>query len=229
VATMEMNFSNFKEDNSGGRIEESNNWAVAATTVGVWNTILAVNLAIPVSAFKAAISQKPSYDSDRALWVWRFDYDVVGRTYSSELTAGFVNDGVEWNMYISQQNGFQDVLWYSGVMNTGGTEGYWMLNIDGDSPRDFLRIDWEKENEEIGKIKYTSIDATADLNGSYIEYSKSADVEFNRSYDIYIDKDDNLVEIDWNSNDGNGRIKNSDFYGDDLFHCWDTNFENIDC
>lgn len=229
VESMEMNFSNFNDDNSGGRMESDQNWSRAALHVGVWNTILVLNLAVPVASFKVAVTQSPSYDADRELWVWRFDHTVLGRTYSFELTGKLVSDTVEWNMYASEENGFQNVLWYTGEMQVDGSSGYWLLNRDGDNPTTYLRADWEKSGDGIGTIRYTSVETGAELEDSYIEYSQTNNSDFNRSYDIYIDKDDNRVEIDWHHENGNGRIKNPRFYGDDNFRCWDTDFQDVDC
>jgi len=229
IESMQLDNSNFTEDNSGGRLASQNNWGHAALQVGVWNTILAVQLVVPVSAFAAAVNQTPTYNSDRGLWVWSFDHKVLGRTYTSELTADLVDDGVEWEMHISQENGFQNVLWYSGFTAESGSSGYWILSKDGNNPVEYLRIDWEKENDELGNIKYTHIEEGADGEGSYIYFEKTDGTDFNRSYDISLQPGGNNIEIDWNSESGNGRIKNPNHYGDENFRCWDTNFDDVDC
>lgn len=229
VESMEMNFSNFNENNSGGRMASEENWTRAVVHVGVWNTILALNLAVPVASFKVAITQRPTYDANRELWVWRFDHTVLGRTYSFELTGKLIANTVEWNMYASEQNGFQNVLWYTGQMEVDGSSGYWLLNRDGDNPVTYIRADWEKSGSGIGFVKYTSVETGAYLEDSYIEYAQTNGSDFNRSYDIYIEKDDNMVEIDWHHENGNGRIKNPKFYGDDNYRCWGADFQDEDC
>ncbi len=229
IESMEMNFSNFNDDNSGGRVESDQNWSRAVIHVGVWNAILALNIAVPVASFKVAIAQSPSYDASRELWVWRFDHTVFGRTYSFELTGKVISNTVEWNMYASEENGFQNVLWYTGEMQLDGSSGYWLLNKDGDNPVTYLRVDWEKSGDQVGTIRYTSVETGAALEDSFIEYAQTNGTEFNRTYDIYIDSDDNMVDIDWHHDNGNGRIKNPRFYGDDNFRCWGTDFQDVDC
>ena len=224
ASSMEIDFSNFQDGgNTGGREMTTNNWDLAALTVGVWNTVLTVGLIVPVASFKAAVSQKPSYDADREVWVWAFDHNVIGRTFSFELTGEVVGDNVEWNMYASEENGFQNVLWYSGLTAIDGSSGYWKLNKDGDNPTEFLRIDWEQENEEVAYIKYENIEVGSDGFGAYIEYGKTDGTDFNRYY--YVIGTDGSVNIDWNETTGVGRIK----VNDGAYACWDSNFEDVDC
>jgi hypothetical protein len=224
VGSMLMDFSNFEQD-GGGRTTSAVNWASAAVIVGVWNVAIGVTLAVPVAAFAASINQTPAYDTERKVWVWSFDYDFVGRTYTAELTGKLIEDGVEWKMYISQEDGFQDFLWYTGQMDTGGTYGYWLLNRSPERAVEFLRIDWEKEGEGIGSIKYTDITEGSEGNGSYIEYGKNANTDFNTFYNLYGAKEDESISIEWNDTTGAGRIQIND--GD--FQCWDENFQDVDC
>ena len=86
LSTLVMDFSNFGGE-SGGRILASDNWDHAALNVGVWNLIIALELVIPVASFKAAITQNPSFDKNRQLWVWNYDYDFVGKNYTTKLTG----------------------------------------------------------------------------------------------------------------------------------------------
>lgn len=224
ASSMEMDFSQFDDSgNSGGR-EMATNWESAALYVGFWSTVLTTGMIVPVASFKAAISQKASYDSDRGLWVWKFDHQVLGRTYSFELTGEVTDAGVEWNMYASEQNGFQNVLWYSGVMEADGSSGYWELNKDGNNPKAYLRIDWEIENEEAAYIKYENIEVGTTGFGAYIEYGKTAGVDFNRYYKV-VGADGANVHIEWSTTSGAGRYQ----INGGAYFCWDTSFADVAC
>lgn len=224
AASMEMDFSNFSNDGtSGGREMTTAHWNAAVVTVGFWNLVLTGALAVPVASFKAAISKTPEYDRDRKLWVWKFDHNVVGRTYSFELTGELAGDKVEWNMYASGENGFQNVLWYSGEMTTDGTSGHWILNKDGNNPTEFLRIDWSKENDEVASIKYENIEEASVHLGAYIEYGKTDGTEYNRFYNVV--GAEGSVKIEWNKSTGVGKITTVN--GTSL--CWDSSFEDIEC
>ncbi len=229
IESMLINFDNFQEDsNKGGREMSQLNWGRSAIQVGVWNVIITLNLAVPVAAFQASLTSTPEFDRDRGLWVWRFDYDFVGRTYSSELTGKVTSDGVEWQMFISQENGFQDFLWYTGTMNLEGTEGFWFLNASADDPNPFLRIHWEKESETIGRVKYSDVKEGSPNKDSFIEYGIQ-DSELDRFYNISITSTNNVVNIEWSKATGEGRIKEPNFYNDENYHCWDASFDDVDC
>lgn len=229
VESMLINFDNFKEETrEGGREMSQLNWGVAALQVGTWNVIITLNLAIPVAAFQASLTSTPEFDRDRGLWVWRFDYDFLGRTYSSELTGKINGDQVEWQMFISQENGFQDFLWYTGTMNLDGTEGFWFLNENVDSPNALLRIHWEKESENIARVKYSNVKEGDPNFDSFIEYGIQ-DGDLDRFYNISITSTENMTNIEWSNVNNEGRIKNPSFFNDDDFHCWDSSFDDIEC
>lgn len=231
LSTMVMNVENFTEGTTSQafldeRVKSKLNWTGAALQVGFWNTILTLNLAIPVAAFGASINETPVYDSDRGLWVWTFEYNFVGRTYTSELTGEIIGDQVEWNMYISEEAGFQDVLWYTGIMQIDGSGGYWILSKNGNNPVEYLRIDWTIENEDVASIKYEVIESGAEEIGSYIEYGKMTGSEYNIFYNVYIANTQKSASIEWNSETGVGRVEYNDS-GEYL--CWDSNFDDVDC
>lgn len=230
LATMLMDFSNFDENgNDGGRTAAQGNWAFSALNAGVWNVIIATTMAIPVASFKAAISQKGSFDVDRQLWAWRYDYQHVGRTYTSELTGKIDGNTVVWEMYISQENGFQNVLWFKGVSNTDGKSGSWTLNKDVNNPREALQIDWVRENDEIGSIRYTNVATDDKGKGGFIQYGRKTGSDFDTFYTISLVSLDNEILIEWNKENKNGRVKNSDHFKDADWHCWNTEFKDVDC
>ncbi|MCB0495690.1 MAG: hypothetical protein KDC79_06115 [Cyclobacteriaceae bacterium] len=229
VASMTIDFSYFDGTNIGGRTNAASNWERAASVVGFWSTVLTANLTLPVAAFKVAINEKPAYDRDRGLWVWSYTYDFVGKKYTSELTGQLQGNEVVWKMYISEQGGFQNALWYSGVMKADGTSGYWLLNYNGNNPTEYLRIDWAKEGEDIGTIKFTyTLDGSAEY-GSYIEYSHSSETDFDRTYKVYLSAYEANVTIEWNAETSNGHIMDSYYFQDVDYHCWDSDFMDVDC
>ena len=227
---MTMNFSDFEEaGNTGGRIKSQSNRNGVALTVGFWNIVLAVNLAVPVAAFKVAIAQDAEFDRDRQLWVWSFDFFHDSKRHTAELTGALITNGVEWNMTISQENGFQNVPWYTGQMSADGSSGYWILQHNGTDLNDYLRIDWEKENDEVGEIKYELIDESSDDFGSYIEYGRVDTDDFDTYYNIRLTSEDRLVEIEWNRDKGDGRIRVTEGTVQGDYLCWDESFNNADC
>ncbi len=230
LESMAMDFSDFNNGSTAGRIEEAKtNWGVAAVNVAVWNTILTLNLALPVASFGNAITQEPSFDFDRRLWVWTYDYNFVGRTYSSELTASVSTSTVVWEMNMSEENGFQDVTWFTGEMAIDGSSGYWLLNYDAEDPSPKLRVDWEKTGEDIGVITYTNVIEGDANEGGYITYERTDNADFDTKYDISLPTRTSDINIEWNRSTGNGRIMDAVFFQDEEWHCWDDTFEDADC
>lgn len=228
LSTMVMDVENFTNGttNPGGRNMTKTHWAGAALQVGFWNTILALNLALPVAAYGVTINEQPEFDRDRGLWIWSLDFNFAGGTYTLELTGQIIANQVEWNMYLSQDGGFQDVWWYTGTMQMNGTSGYWILKKNATEATDFLRIDWQIENEEVGSIKYEIIETGADEIGSYIECGKMTGGDYNVFYTIEITSPQRKAAIEWNDQTGAGRVEYDD---SGVYYCWDTNFDDIDC
>ena len=248
AGSMSMDFSNFATDNKsainqvdvkGISVNDKTHWALASGVAGVWNLILAVNLAVPVASFDAAVDQTPVY-LDNKKWEWSYNFNVIGATYKSRLTGQIGSDVVKWEMYVSKEGvgAFDELLWFEGTSKLDGKGGQWILNHSQAFPEPMLLIDWKVEGEKVGNIKYTYIreqkdDRTADLfKDSYIEYGLTVN-PLNAFYNVHqntgIANAFNDVFIEWNTTDHNGRIKAHHYFQDDLWHCWNGVGDNIIC
>jgi hypothetical protein len=104
------------------------------------------------------------------------------------------------------------------------------VNRGPDYEGPFLQIDWHRYiSTQTGDIKYTNVIPGDAENGGYIFYGSTTDEEYDRFYNIYNKGQDNLAEIEWNFTNKNGRVKDEHFYLDADWHCWDSNFNDIDC
>jgi hypothetical protein len=248
VGTMTIDFSNFVSSAKsefapdvikGEMVVDKSNWTLAATTAGVWNLILAVNLVIPVASFSATVNKTPVYLENRK-WEWSNSFNVIGATYKSRLTGEIRSNDVKWEMYVSKEGvgAFAELLWYQGTSNLDGKSGQWILNHSQQFPEPMLQIDWTLSGTEIGGIKYTYIrdkkdDRSTDLfKTSYIEYGlKSATL--NAFYNIHQNTGVlnvfNDTFIEWSTTGHNGHIKANYYYQDLLWHCWNAAGENVVC
>jgi len=110
------------------------------------------------------------------------------------------------------------------------TEGTWTVNRNPTQTNPFLRIDWHRNpSDSTGDLKYTNVIPSDAENGAYIFYGALATTGYDRFYHIYDIAQDNLAEIEWNYPDGNGRVKDQQYYGDSNWHCWNTVLDDIDC
>lgn len=230
ASTFEMSFSDF--NNSTKAVMDSTtqaNWTFAATNVAVWNVIIAVNLAIPVAAFRESFNHQGEYQNDGS-WTWTYTYPVVGVNYTAKLNAKKDGDYINWNMYISKQGAYTDFLWYTGRSKIGNTEGTWTLYQNPTTPNEYVDIVWHR-NATAGTsdIKYTNVIPGGAENGGYITYGIDPAQSFDAFYDIYNKGADNLTNITWNRTNKNGKVKDPNHFGDSEWHCWDVNLNDTTC
>ena len=203
------------------------NWGWAASNVLVWNTVLFVNLAVPVASFYEAFNHEGVYQGDNE-WTWA--YNFMGGTYEAELHGILSENQVEWEMYISKEDVYSDFLWYSGTSNLTLTEGQWLLNRNPDDPNPYLQIDWTRSvDDESADIKYKNVMSGNDYYDSYIYYGRNDGTTYDLFYDIYNSLSQNLINIEWNQTTKEGRVKDSEHFGDELWHCWDASLQDTVC
>lgn len=247
VATMSIDFSNFAYTKSATSeadfksivVADKSNWIVAATIAGIWNAVLAVNMAIPVESFKLAVNTKPVFVSNNT-WEWDYNFKVIGATYKARLTGQTTSGDVKWEMYISKEGigAFPELLWFEGTSKPDGTSGQWILNHSQQFPEPLLKIDWEGAGSGISNIKYTYIrdkkdDRTTDFfKNSFIEYGLTPNA-LNAFYNVHqstgVEDVFNDVFIEWSTTNHSGHIKANFHFKDDLWHCWNETGENITC
>ena len=222
-------------DGSGAneRTPTFHNWFYSATNVVVWNTILTVNLAIPVASFYGAFDNDAQFQGN-GVWLWSYDFQgPAGINYTANLYGELVpGQQVNWEMFISQEGGFVDVLWYSGTTATDGSYAQWTLNHQPNNLQPMIGVEYNKDNGNgMESIRYTNIIPGNAGNGGYIEFRTTDDqtVDYNKAYDIFKAETDNLLEINWNKPNNNGRVKDEEKFGDTDWHCWDVNLQDTEC
>lgn len=239
--TMNVDFSKF--DNSMKSSQTADllltNYQNASITVGVWNLILTVNLAVPVMSFYHSFSKTPVFLGD-AKWQWKYDVKVLGATYQARMTGQVRSEDVKWEMYLSREGieGFSEFLWYEGTSSLDNKSGQWNLYHSNVYPERYLQIDWEKPGVDVAQVTYKYVrqknneGQTDTFNGSYLTYGKQSgdlDLYYNvHAYDNYKNKFLD-TEIEWSSTEYNGHIKAEHIYSDTDWHCWDSEGANVDC
>jgi hypothetical protein len=226
-----LELDNFKNP---GTVDDRSidNWGHAAANVVVWNTLLTVHLTIPTLSFYESFRHQPEYQG-QGVWRWKYEVSDQTGTYRAELFGKLlVNDEVQWDMYISKVGGFSQVHWYSGVVANDHSYANWTLNFNANNPTPFISIDYERDNGNgVASIRYTNIISGTAGNGGYIEYRVGNVVPgvFDRAYDVYNAEEDNLLEINWDSLNKNGRVKDAKKFQDDDWHCWDVSIQDVNC
>jgi hypothetical protein len=214
----------------GQKGTENSNWEYAAIVAGYWKLIISLNLAVPVTAFKAAVDQVPVYISSKN-WQWSYNVTFSSVTYKARLTGLIRTSDVQWKMYITREGtgGFAEFLWFEGTSKLDGTGGQWILYQDASSPVAYLQIDWTKTATVVGYVKYTYLKNDSFLN-SFIEYGLTSNA-LNAYYTIHYYNGVKFsdVNVEWNTTTLNGRVKSVDYLGDSNWYCWDSNKVNTVC
>jgi hypothetical protein len=231
--SMIIGFDEFPDTASGGAPENpilsKRNWGWAAGNVAVWNSVLTSILAVPVAAFAEAFNHQPVKQSDGS-WLWQYSVTVQEAIYTAKLYGKTVPEGVEWKMLLTKEGEYTDFEWFTGFSNLPATEGTWTLNKDPNSPSAFLSIEWKRNTQdETADVKYTLLSPALPQDGSYIFYGKTNEVPFNRFYQIFKAESNNLIDIKWSYESYFGRVKDSIYFEDANWHCWDERLDDIDC
>ena len=216
---------------SNGRLQQgeyTNSGHAYFSYVG-WQTALTLYLAQPAVAFRNAFDQEARYNAEEDRWEWIYDVDVWGSTFQIDLYGEKVESNAQWEMYISQAGGYQDVLWFSGTSALDGSGGRWDVNTDPENPREALQIEWKKTDGKIPYVKYTSVDEQSDVYQNYIEYGTLTEGNFNVFYNIYSSDEDNLLKIEYNTETQQGRASDAKRFGSADWQCWNSDFQNVDC
>ncbi len=228
-----MAFDDFSSSHSPGKPLEALttfNWGYSAISIAVWNTILAVTLAVPVGAFVESFNHQPVLQSDGS-WQWTYNF-LGGTVYTARLNGKIAGSKVDWKMYVSKLNEYSDFLWYYGSSEIAGTSGTWTLNQSPNdlSPIPFLQIEWHRNiHDSTGDLKYTNIVPNGIENGGYISFRVTKDQPYNRFYKIYNKGLGNTTEIEWDFGTKVGRVKDELHYGNDVWRCWDTALQDMVC
>ncbi len=224
-STFKMDFSDFDKNNKS--LDTINaNWNHASLNVGVWNLVVTANMIIPVAAFREAFNHEGVYQDDGS-WIW--SYTISNHT--AALHAEIDGDYVLWEMYLTESGEYADFLWYTGKSRIDGKSGTWSLNQSPTVNSDgYIDIIWNRDvTAGTADIKYTNVISGAAGNGGYISYGIDPAQSLNAFYDIYAVELNNLTEIEWNSINKNGRIKNPNHFGDSEWHCWTATLEDTTC
>jgi hypothetical protein len=233
-----IDFSNFE---SGKSVEytsfekgvENSNWEFVVLVSGYFRTVIATTLIVPVAAFNVAVDQTPSWLEEKT-WEWNYSVTVASSTYHARLVGQIRTSDVLWQMYISQDGGFAEFLWFEGTTTIDGTGtptgGTWTLNESPTVQQPLLQIDWTKTGTSLGTIKYTFL-KTGSFKDSYIEYGKTSGTTYDSYYNINYYNGTAFAEMDveWSSTGYNGRVMCPLWFGDSEWHCWNSNLANITC
>jgi hypothetical protein len=240
ASSMTIDFSNFEASSkSAGMVLPKGvneiNWDYAALVASYWDAIITGTLVVPVTAYKLAIDQTPTYVSTKT-WKWSYTASVASVSYTARLTGEITSSNVVWNMYLSESGGYSDFKWFTGTSSLDGTSGQWILNISPTNDNPILQINWYKSSTDIDSIRYTYVRTLTDsgasdpFNGSYIKYGLTTGT-YNAYYNVYFYYLTGFynANIDWSTTGIIGKVQCLNYFGDNNWYCWDANHVDATC
>lgn len=238
VETMIIDFGKLADATKSAEFSKTN-WVFSATTVGSWSLIIGTTFVVPVAAFRKAIKTEPKR-IDNLTWQWDFSVEGFTSQYSARLVGKLQSTSVMWEMYISKKgiSPFDEFLWFEGTSNIDGAGGQWILYHSAAFPEKTIQIDWKKEAEKVGEIKYTYVRQKNDqgqkdnFNGSTLVYGlQKSEFDIFINVHAYSSEKMNFIDtaIEWNSTNYTGHVKAAHFFNDSNWHCWDSQGNDIIC
>ncbi len=222
--------------------DSMSNWQYSSSAVFLCNLTIAAALIVPTAAFYASFNNKAEYLGNNK---WQWSYEVTGFTesYYARLTGKLRDNDVKWEMFIRKEGintPHPEFKWFEGTSDLDGQGGDWVLYRSYELQEEVLTIDWSKSGNSVGEITYTYVRELNDkretdqFKGSYLTAGYAAGSDYDAYYDIHWYDASNSkfidVDIEWHSDNFNGRVKNPDKFNDSgEWHCWNTNGINVDC
>jgi len=209
------------------------NWLHAGVSLLTWNTIVVLNLALPVNAIGQAFNQHAQYIGNQTFaWTYQYTADpqLGGATYNIVLTGQYLSaDEVAWSLTASQIGGFQNFEWVTAITATNHTAAEFTIYRNPGNAEAYLQINstYDIFDESVA-VRLTNVIPNDPNNGNYIAYGASYMGDFNRSFQLYAGAS-NMMDIEWNAPQRYGRVRHEAHFGDAEWHCWDTNLLDVDC
>lgn len=197
------------------------NFNYAKQKLQPWYSLINDTLNIPVQAFLESANHTPQYLSD-GWWSWKSKIIINQKYYYVDLRGKTTDINVLWEAFISEEIGFFNYKWFYGECDILTNKGMWYVYDKPFSNQLILQINWTNYYNDNANIKYTKLSAVDSLSGSYVMYARTTAIEYNANYKIFDTDSVNLSEININRTTYIGQVKDSLFFPDYEFHCWDS-------
>lgn len=230
---MNMDFSAFDDESNGKSAnftsdnESYSHFFNAAVRAMVMKGIVNTNLAIPKVLLQAAENFEPELTDDGE-WTWSYSKDANGNNFEIELIATTSsNEQVIWQMYVTNSAlNIDNVLLFEGEVSDDGSSGYWTYYalFGNEAGNAVSQLEWNISSEDQAELR---LEVLSDRNGNlgdYIDYAFDAPVKRTTYYNA---AEDQLTEIEWNSETYEGYIIAPNYNSGEQA-CWNSNFQNVE-
>jgi len=232
VEALLMDFSDFDdnptEQEALNSLVEYTNFLYSYGTVSIWNILVTAPMILPVATYLESFNHTPVYLGDNT-WQWSYSKTIGMNSYSARLvTQRISNDDFKVEMFVTQQEAFEDFKWFEGTVKYNRTHAEWTMYESPQNNVEWLDIEWNKDwEEEVSDITYTIVKSGHAEEGSYITFGIVDDVDYDAYYTISHSQKDTYIK--WNTTSKTGRVKGEVNFGDANWHCWNELFQDVDC
>ncbi|MFT6335656.1 MAG: hypothetical protein ACI86M_003172 [Saprospiraceae bacterium] len=144
-----------------------------------------------------------------------------GKKYEVSLIVQYINDNKEvaWTMTVSGTGFPQDFVRYEGKVYTDNSLGTLKINTVSADSKPYLDLSFDKnvDSNDIS-IWFSNILEDHKGLGYYIKWRTTNGNEYDRAYDVTIEN--NLLEIQANHANANGKVKDPKCFNDSEWHWW---------
>ncbi len=233
IESILMDFSDFADQPgvAKGVVTTYDNFVHGFNTLAFWQTAATVTLAVPAAAYYNVLtmSTSPEYLGDNR-WRWTKEFQVQQVNYQATLTAERIsNEEFSMEMKIGLAAlPAASVVWFDGVIRYDHTHAEWNLYRNDAGHVKIVEVVWNKDYETgESDLTYTYVEPSQQETGSYITMGIRPDEVYDAYYSVSLST--GMTDIEWDRDTKAGRIKDADYYGDSLWHCWNDLLEDIVC
>ncbi len=240
------------DTNSNGKrvsgVNSYQHFAHGATQFIAYHTPIALYSAVPTAALALAANEEPVPIEEGYEWSYQYA-TLAGKTYDVVLRANFVwnpdvagfnKTAFQWRMYLSEQGGFQDFEWFSGFVSQDLTLAQFNVFLNPSSANPVVVIDYERStygnffNRQTDGISlsYTVTDPDDSFNTeAFLEYNTidSTGTGYNANFLLRGEILEAPIDIQLNTDTGEGRVRDEAKFGDNEWKCWNKEFRDEDC
>ncbi|MCF6183913.1 MAG: hypothetical protein L3J56_04655 [Bacteroidales bacterium] len=206
---------------------ETGFYAHAFNTTLSWTGLLNDSLQLYKNLLNV-ISEKNLVYQDNDTWLISDSYYSGENQYDINYFEILNADTVETKLFFTLDSTYTNLLLFDGHFFPKTTVGYRQINKPdtGNTAVKFLRIDWSVISESQKYLKFTNL-LSNNKNGDFIIYKDSSDSQYTTFFDLFDKASDNHTVIEYNKTNSTGRIKDKDYFGDDAWHCWDEQKQDL--
>ena len=210
---------------------ETGNYAFAFQTSRSWADLFNDSVSLYKNMLNT-ISDNELKFQDNHTWLISDIYYSGDNQYDINYFEVIDADTVKTKLFFSLDSTYTNLLLFDGWFLADSTNGFRQINKPDTANTyiKFLKLEWNIiPSLNIKRtIKYTN-QLLDNKNGNFILFKDSADNQYDSYFDFFDKASETHTIIEYNKASTVGRVKNLQYFGDENWHCWDKDRQDINC